>query len=728
MKTMKTSALIIVSAVLSCASYICPAQDTISGRVITPKGDPVFAATVVLTSDSGIWTSSDMDGYFTLAVPSGQDTLHFICMGYKDLYVPVETAISGHIRDFILKEDLITLQGVTVTAKNPISERSATAIINTMDIYMNPVSQADPLKAISLLPSHTGVDESANPSFRGSRADRSIVTLNGVPVYNPVRSSQLNNQGFFSIFNPEVMENEYVHPGNPPLTYGNTSAGLVEIETAGSIGQDQLQMSLSLASAGLFLSKRIKNGRSFIQAWSNYQFSDAFIGIQRKYYPEIQHFWNADAGINFYGRIGKHTELKSYAYFLKEGYDGRDGSLNYYGPVTYGNTRALSANSLRHISGIHTVSLNFGADWSNPGTTFGNILSKETKTQAFASLNYKLLLHPDLNIQTGISLEHLRYSLHGRFPAYFYALSPEAPTAPIDAASACTLLEAYAYSNWDITQKLLLTAAVRSNIPVTNGQKWYLSGQLSLKYSFRPDHYLKLSGGRYNSHSMPNYYLWTFNHLTSNQLSLDYSLRAGNTALDAAVYIKNEDGRTAKGMEIFETTDRADILGVEAAFSQIFLKNFKFSISNTFIRQRVMIDSVFYRGPENLAWFIKSSIEYSNPELFTIALSYTTRPGTLYSSVSGSAFIHETGTYMPLYSDWYDTGYPAYHRLDLTLNKYIPLGRCALTLYLSVNNLLDTKNPAKILYNTDYTFRSYLYLQRRSFYFGLVFTLKSSHS
>ena len=341
--------------------------------------------------------------------------------------------------------------------------------------------------------------------------------------------------------------------------------------------------------------------------------------------------------------------------------------------------------------------MNFGADWSNPGTTFGNILSKETKTQAFASLNYKLLLHPDLNIQTGISFEHLRYSLHGRFPAYFYALSPEAPTAPIDAASACTLLEAYAYSNWDITQKLLLTAAVRSNIPVSNGQKWYLSGQLSLKYSFRPDHYLKLSGGRYNSHSMPNYYLWTFNH-------------------------------TAKGMEIFETTDRADILGVEAAFSQIFLKNFKFSISNTFIRQRVMIDSVFYRGPENLAWFIKSSIEYSNPELFTIALSYTTRPGTLYSSVSGSAFIHETGTYMPLYSDWYDTGYPAYHRLDLTLNKYIPLGRCALTLYLSVNNLLDTKNPAKILYNTDYTSRSYLYLQRRSFYFGLVFTLKSSHS
>lgn len=719
-------------AVLSCATYGGMAQGNvhvsgrtvnITGRTLDGKGVPVFAATVVLVSDSSIWTSSDMDGNFSIPIPSVEDTLHFICMGYKDLLVPVRDIVREGVRDFVLEEAGLVLQGVTVTAQNPISERSAVSVINAMDIYMNPMSQADPLKAISLLPSHTGTDESANPSFRGSSADRSVITLNGIPVYNPVRSSQLNNQGFFSIFNPEVIGNEYVHPGNPPLTYGNTSAGLVEIESISGIDRDRLQLSLGLASAGLFLSKRIRQDRSFVQAWTNFQFSDAFIGIQRKYYPETDRFWNVDAGINFYGRIGQGMDFKSYTYFLKEGYSGRDGSLNYYGPVTYGNIRVLGANSLRYIYGGSTVTLNAGADWSNPGTVFGNILSEENETQLFVSLNWKQRLHADLNLQAGVSFEHHLYRLEGHTPAFFFALSPDAPAVHMDTSSTNTVLEAYVYSNWDITRKLLLSAGVRSNIPVSGRQRCYLSGQLALKYSFGPEHWVRLSAGRYNSYSRPDFYQWTFNHLTSDQLSLDYSLTVRNTSLGAAVYMKKENGRTATGMMQYDVFDRSDIIGAEVAFSQVFLKNFKFSLSNTFLSQRVMIDSVFCRGPRSLEWFVKSSLEYGNPDLFTVALSYTTRPGTLYSSVSGSVFVPEAGTYMPLYMDWYDTRYPTYHRLDLTVNRYIPLGRYAITLYLSVNNLLDTKNPGSVLYNADYTESSWLYLQRRSLYFGIVFSM-----
>lgn len=715
-------AICIITVLVSCAQ-LNGAQDTLSGRIVDNKGNPIFAATVTVTSDKNTWTSSDMEGYFCIPIMSRPDTLVFICMGYKKLSVPVAKVKNEQNLEFILLEEVEVLPGVTVTAKNPISERSAVSVINTMDIYMNPMSQGDPLKAISLLPSHTGTDESANPSFRGSSADRSIVSLNGVPIYNPVRSSQLNNQGFFSIFSPEVMSQEFVHPGNPPLTYGNTSAGLVEIESVNDIDLDRIQLSLGLASAGLFLNKRIRQGRSFVQAWSNCQFSDAFIGLQPKYYPEIDRFWNVDAGINFYGRIGKGMEVKSYTYFLKEGYSGNDGSLNYYGPVTYGNSRVLSANSLRYIYGRNTFTLNAGADWSNPNTSFGNITSEENKIQTFASLNWKQQFNTGLNFQSGVSFEHHRYRLDGNSPAFYFALSPDAPVIHIDTESTNTIVEAYAYSNWDITRKLLLTAGIRSNIPVSKQQKWYLSGQFALKYSFSTDHSIRLSAGRYNSYSRPSYYQWTFNHLTSDQISLDYSLSFRNTSVNAAVYMKLEDGKTANGMMQYETFDRSDIFGAEVACSQIFLKYFKFSLSNAFISQRVMIDSVFYQGPQSLKWFVKSSLEYSNPRLFTIALSYTTHPGTLYNYVSGSAYIPKARTYMPLYNDWYNSRYPAYHRLDLTVNRYIPLGRYALTLYLSVNNLLDTRNPGSTYYNADYTECFRIYLQRRSFYFGFVFSI-----
>lgn len=53
--------------------------------------------------------------------------------------------------------------------------------------------------------------------------------LNGVSIYKPVIASQLNNQGFFSLFNPEIINRQYVYASNPPLIYGNTSAGLVRV-------------------------------------------------------------------------------------------------------------------------------------------------------------------------------------------------------------------------------------------------------------------------------------------------------------------------------------------------------------------------------------------------------------------------------------------------------------------------------------------------------------------
>lgn len=127
---------------------------------------------------------------------------------------------------------------------------------------------------------------------------------------------------------------------------------------------------------------------------------------------------------------------------LSSGYSGRDGSLNYYGPVTYGNIRVLGANSLRYMSGGSTVTLNAGADWSNPGTVFGNILSEEDETHLFVSLNWKQRLHADLNLQAGVSFEHHLYRLEGHAPAFFFALSPDAPAVDMDTSSTNTVLEA----------------------------------------------------------------------------------------------------------------------------------------------------------------------------------------------------------------------------------------------------------------------------------------------
>ena len=45
------------------------------------------------------------------------------------------------------------LSEVIIVGKDPISEQYSVIKLNKLDVYLNPVSNADPLKAITILPS-----------------------------------------------------------------------------------------------------------------------------------------------------------------------------------------------------------------------------------------------------------------------------------------------------------------------------------------------------------------------------------------------------------------------------------------------------------------------------------------------------------------------------------------------------------------------------------------------
>src|SRR5664280_233053 len=279
-------------------------QSLLKGVVKDRNGDAVFAANVYLKNNPQKGIVTDLDGNFSLAVNNDTDTLIVSFIGYKQTKIPLHSIKINEFLTVALKEDSKTLAEVFITSQDPISEKFSVVKLGKLNIYLNPVSQGDPLKAITLLPASTTTDESANPSLRGSSADRTRVVLNNVPIYNPVRNSQINGIGNFSIFNTEIIHEQYVYASNPPLTYGNTSAGLIEIETINELPSNQLQLSGSLASVGAFLSQKIKS-KSFVQVFGNAQFSDAFIGANKTSMTRLNSFFSRDLGVNFHSNIGK---------------------------------------------------------------------------------------------------------------------------------------------------------------------------------------------------------------------------------------------------------------------------------------------------------------------------------------------------------------------------------------------------------------------------------------
>ena len=699
-------------------SSFCFSQSFLKGIVKDKKGEPIFAVNIYLKSEPQKGTTTDFDGNFSLIIKDKDDILVFSFIGYKTREVLLSSIDFNKKLTVVLQKDAQFLDEVIITARDPISEQFSVVKLQKLDIYFNPVSQGDPLKAITILPASTNTNETANPSLRGSSADRSRVILNGVPIYKPVRASQLNNQGFFSLFNPEIIDNMYVYASNPPLTYGNTSAGLVEIQTINNLKSNQLQLASSLASTGVFISQKIKENVSFIQVYGNYQFSDALVGIQEKQFPNISNFKTKDAGINFHTKIGKKVEFNSYNYFIDENFNGFDEQFTYRGEVTTKNKRFFTVNSLKYYTNSGVLSFNNSINTSKQNFNFGNINSENKTDQIFNSLGYKWFFKDNLNFQFGVSYDYQQNNFDDSTPTFFYALSPNSPSSNSETIISNTILETYLYAKWDVNDKFIVSTGLRSNIPVEN-QAYYLSSQLSLKYNLNKRQSFLLSGGKYHNYSTPNFSQKKYNLQSSNQIALDYTYRLKNTLVTAATYFKNETSEQA--INAFFVVDRVNTFGIELFFEQNFYKYFKFTLANSFINQIVTIDNEEYKGQNDFDYLLKTTLQYNNPKLFSLALTYISRPGTYYNPIIDATFDSNTSFYEPVFGEnLFSLQYNNYNRFDLSISKYMKFAKSALIPFVSLNNILNQKNENQILYDADYTSNRFDYFQFRTIYFGVT--------
>ena len=353
------------------------------------------------------------------------------------------------------------------------------------------------------------------------------------------------------------------------------------------------------------------------------------------------------------------------------------------------------------------LSINNGIDYSKQSFEFGNLNSKQKTNQVYSSVDYKKPLSENFDLQFGASYDHQSHKFKDSTPTYYYAQSPSSPNFYSETSIDNTILEAYLYGNWEVNDYITLSSGIRSNIPVEN-QDYYLSSQLGLKYNINNKHSFLLSGGKYHNYAPPNYYSKTYNLLSSYQVALDYTYELENTLLKAATYYKEESGNQTS--DNFFTTEKVNTYGIEFYIEHNFLKYFKFSFSNAFIDQKRTISNEKYNGARDFNYLIKSAIQYSNPKLFTLALSYFGFPGIFYNDIVSSEFDSQTNFYIPTFSNQlYNAQYSNYNRVDISWSKYIRLKKNALITYVSVNNIFNTKNEREALYNTDYSSKHFDY-------------------
>ncbi len=696
-----------------------PAQDLLRGVVRDAQGEPIFAANVYFQSTPQGGVISDENGGFALAVPPSRttDTLIVSFIGYQAFRIAGGQLKEQVALEVVLQEQAASLNQIVIQAQDPIASQFALKTLNKLDIYTNPLAAADPLRAITSLAASSNTDESANPVLRGSDASRSRVILNGVPVYRPVRNSQLNNIGNFSLFNTEIVGSMQVYPSNPPLSYGNSSAGLVEIETQNKLPQNQVQLSAGLASLGAFVSQKLGE-ESFMQVYGNYQFSRAFIGLNRSNLPGLDDFGNQDLGLNMRWSLGKGFYANLYSYAIRERYRFTTEVFSLEDQARARSRRVFQVFNLVKSTRMGQISLNHGNNFSQTDYRFGNIHSDNGIRQFNTSLNYRGFLGKNTSYQLGVYQDYSHYRYDNLNPVYFYAVSPQAPTEVLDSNLSRHQVEIYEFISTDFGQKWSFSSGLRSNIPL-RGQSHYLSSQMSL--SFRPweGHSFLLSGGRYHHIAQPNFFELTYRQLDADQVALDYQYQGDKSNWTAAVYYKQESG--APFRPELPSPDNRRLWGLEVSWQGDLLPYLNLYLAHSMIRDQIQQEGSNQTGPQHYAWFAKAALSYNNPRVASISLSYIGRPGNRFTPIVDSRYNETAQAYQPLYaSDLNSAQLQDYHLLSLGLSKYMPLKSGALILYGSLNNLLNRKNQRNQVFSPDYQVEGFAYYSQQTLYMGMV--------
>lgn len=146
-----------------CATGAFAQNVTVKGKVTDSRGEPVIGATVMLSSNQTVGALTDMDGAYSITVPSNS-TLSFSCVGFASQDVNVE---GRSVIDIVLSEDAEFLEETVVIGYGTQKKKLLTGA--TINISGDDIQRQNTTNALGALYSSVpGVNITQNNGLPGS--------------------------------------------------------------------------------------------------------------------------------------------------------------------------------------------------------------------------------------------------------------------------------------------------------------------------------------------------------------------------------------------------------------------------------------------------------------------------------------------------------------------------------------------------------------------------------
>ncbi len=231
-----------------------PVQEklTLSG-VITDRetGDRLVNVTVRKEGTS-IETASDKNGSYTIKLEKGKHKIIYSLKNYETFKKDVTLKKKMNL-DIKLKSTIKTLSKMVIVEEKKNENITSTEMsvekfeieeIETVPVIMG---EKDIMKTIQLTPGITTITEGEiGFVVRGSGIDENMVLMDGMPLYY-----SSHQQGLYSVFNSDAVDNLTIYKGGTPASYGGRTSSVLDVRMKG----DQVDEFHTKLSLGLITSK-----------------------------------------------------------------------------------------------------------------------------------------------------------------------------------------------------------------------------------------------------------------------------------------------------------------------------------------------------------------------------------------------------------------------------------------------------------------------------------------
>ncbi|HEX2167680.1 MAG TPA: TonB-dependent receptor [Longimicrobiales bacterium] len=224
---------------------------TLQGTVRADGTREPVAHAVVRIDELGRSAMAGPEGYFVIAgIPEGRWRLTASALGYATVDLTVVSSGKGSIRlDIVLPRSPVPLGEIPVESEaartpNTVSPMPGPGpgparLAGAGQLkYLPGLAEPDVLRAVQQLPSVSAISDFSSALYvRGGAADQNLITLDGVPLFNPYHLG-----GIFSAVNADAIAGVDVWAGALPAREGDRLSSAVRMSTRDG-GRDRTRMS-----------------------------------------------------------------------------------------------------------------------------------------------------------------------------------------------------------------------------------------------------------------------------------------------------------------------------------------------------------------------------------------------------------------------------------------------------------------------------------------------------